>query len=204
MAGAIAGPWETILNRGGAAFQVDNEEFWLPVHSAGKWIDALARGALEDVIPDLLAPEDRVRWTRLYWEDNPTGGPLISQALHSQIVNLCVSEASGMPWTAAHALIGFAGNNWRYFDGWCVRRQVEPLELPLDRFVNLVYVLRYESLDDKERAKLDLDLFKPPPDASPADRNAPPPGWDEASVSAGWAAAMAGTAAITGRPTTAE
>jgi hypothetical protein len=48
------------------------------------------------------------------------------------------------------------------FDGWCASQNVNPYELQLDRFCNLVYFWAVQHMDEEHRARFDEDLFRPP------------------------------------------
>jgi hypothetical protein len=49
------------------------------------------------------------------------------------------------------------------FDGWCVTRGFDPLELPFDRFCNIVYFWLVQGRDEEDVRQLDLDLNAPLP-----------------------------------------
>lgn len=87
---------------------------------------------------------------------------------------------------------------WPYFDGWCASRNVEPMELPWDRWLNLVYYFatRNASTEDKEKfdaeiagkvSEWDLAKAKPAidaamskaktPEGKPQRKRAPRPAW---------------------------
>lgn len=48
---------------------------------------------------------------------------------------------------------------WPIFDGWCASRNVDHLELPWDRWLNLVYYFatRNASTEDKEKFDTEMD-----------------------------------------------
>lgn len=58
-------------------------------------------------------------------------------------------------------LIAIASHNWRSFDGWCASRNVDPLELPLDRFLNTVYYWATRNGDEDSIKKFDRKLWIP-------------------------------------------
>lgn len=87
---------------------------------------------------------------------------------------------------------------WPYFDGWCASRNVDHLELPWDRWLNLVYYFatRNASTEDKEKfdtemsnrvTEYNLAKSKPaidaamaktkPVDGKPERKRAPRPAW---------------------------
>jgi hypothetical protein len=44
---------------------------------------------------------------------------------------------------------------WPTFDGWCVEHGIEPMELPSDRGLNLIYYFATRNMDEKQRANFD-------------------------------------------------
>lgn len=51
-----------------------------------------------------------------------------------------------------------AQNVWPAFDGWCASQNVEPLELPWERFINLGYFFIIRNMDKKRRDEFDRHL----------------------------------------------
>jgi hypothetical protein len=49
---------------------------------------------------------------------------------------------------------------WPTFDGWCASRNVESLELPWDRWLNLVYYFATRNMDSDSKKELDDDIAK--------------------------------------------
>jgi hypothetical protein len=85
---------------------------------------------------------------------------------------------------------------WPYFDGWCASRNVEHLELPWDRWLNLVYYFATRNASTEDRDKFDaaiaeqvaewnMQKVKPvvakalaaTKDAKPERKRAPKPAW---------------------------
>lgn len=85
---------------------------------------------------------------------------------------------------------------WPYFDGWCASRNVDHLELPWDRWLNLVYYFATRNASSDEKKDFDnaiadtvtkWTLAKSKPaieaakaatkDARPERRRAPRPAW---------------------------
>ena len=61
-------------------------------------------------------------------------------------------------------LAGFALQNWAELDGYAVSQNMPPLtDLPLDRFSNFIIWYCLRNADEKERAKFDQQLYRPPP-----------------------------------------
>lgn len=108
------------------------------------------------------------------------------------------------PYPAAAVITALAttDQNWPLFDGWCASRNVEPLRLPWQRFLNLVYFWATQGKDKKELREFDSEInkavsrwnmeilrkpklqLKPAPAAAPVDVKSPnrgklppPPTW---------------------------
>lgn len=50
---------------------------------------------------------------------------------------------------------------WAVFDGWCASRNVNPLDLPIDRFCNLVYYWAVRNMKDDAKADFDRHISQP-------------------------------------------
>lgn len=59
------------------------------------------------------------------------------------------------PYEAVELLSRIAGRQWHEFDGWCAARNVDPFELELARFLNLVYYAHVRNLDQEKREEFD-------------------------------------------------
>lgn len=68
----------------------------------------------------------------------------------------------GEPYYVTDRLIAVADNDWMSFDGWCAARSIDPLMLPLDRFVNLIYHWATDGADPDEVEKWRVKLWIPP------------------------------------------
>lgn len=109
---------------------------------------------------------------------------------------------------AVISLIEIALTNWSSYDGWCLSKGIDPLELPSRRFVNSIWTWLSEGLDQEKLDEL-LSLLTqtsyitkkkdtPPPSPTPTPTDTPkvsaeynskdkwkapegwtPPGWDE-------------------------
>lgn len=53
------------------------------------------------------------------------------------------------------------------FDGFCASIGVDPLELPIRRFVSLIFYLNVRYMKERDRVRFEADLFKPPPGLKP-------------------------------------
>ena len=49
---------------------------------------------------------------------------------------------------------------WPIFDGWCAARNVESLDLPWDRWLNLVYYFATRNMSSEDKKELDDDIAK--------------------------------------------
>lgn len=59
-------------------------------------------------------------------------------------------------------LVSLISGDWPRYDGWLVSRNVDPLELPLDRFLNSVYFFVIKDAPEAEIRKFDIRLWVPP------------------------------------------
>lgn len=66
-----------------------------------------------------------------------------------------------VPYAAGLRLTYLAATNWRQIDGTCALRGIDPLTLPYERFLNLVYAIYVENMDKPTRDKFDLQIFMP-------------------------------------------
>lgn len=58
------------------------------------------------------------------------------------------------------AVVGWALDNWQYFDAWCCIKGVDPLELPAYRFYNLALFAIMEGKDDEQQVEIEEQLAK--------------------------------------------
>lgn len=71
---------------------------------------------------------------------------------------------AGFSYVTALRLIGVAGQFWREIDGACARQGFDPIDLPIDRFLNMVYTWytdRLAHVEAKDRDAAMLLLFQP-------------------------------------------
>lgn len=57
--------------------------------------------------------------------------------------------------------MNIAITHWAVFDGWCASRNVDSLELPIDRFCNLVYYWVTRNMKEDDRDGFDRRLSRP-------------------------------------------
>ena len=82
-------------------------------------------------------------------------------------------------------LVGMLGSNWPVFDGWAASSGMDPLELPIDRLLNLAYWWATRNAEDEnEVRKFDSRLWQPPRGEAPA----PGSVWDPENENAALAA----------------
>ena len=92
----------------------------------------------------------------------------------------------GTPYYAAVRLIRAAGTNWIMFDASCAQAGFDPLDLPVDRFCNLVESRLVEGMDEPQRDRFYLDLYRSPD----GDVTAGP--WSDEAMAAAFAANVGG------------
>jgi hypothetical protein len=80
----------------------------------------------------------------------------------------------GAPYEACVRLVAFAGHYWEAFDGELASRQVDPLDLPVNRFLNAIYAFLLNEIRgngmqrvqiDEAKTSLENELSKPLPGA---------------------------------------
>jgi len=59
-------------------------------------------------------------------------------------------------------LFASAKQYWPTFDGWAASRGIDPMDLPVDRFLNLVYHFLTRNGTQEEIDKVDRTLWMPP------------------------------------------
>jgi hypothetical protein len=67
-------------------------------------------------------------------------------------------------------LLSLAKQNWAAFDGEWASQNLDPLDLPIDRFLSLVYWWMVRNAEDEKAIKsFDTRLWRPPPGEAPAE-----------------------------------
>lgn len=123
------------------------------------WLSALGNQALHEIMPGMLKPRD-MRWYVSQLADSYTA---FDVADSHKVTHAVVQAVCGIPWWAAVRLANALGRSWFLADPSALLRGVNLLDLPIRRTLACTYVFAAESCkDDKERAALDIDLFRPP------------------------------------------
>lgn len=99
------------------------------------------------------------------------------------------------PYWEAQRLVATARASWHVFDGWAASTGTDPLALPPDRFVNLIYWWLVQNADEKRRREIDSALTAIPAGISDETIGSRPEWSDEAEM-AGFAQAAAALGAI--------
>lgn len=129
------------------------------------WLAALADQKLHTIMPGMLRDKD-VRWYMSLLADPTCAFDLRDS--HA-ITHAVIREVTGVPWWTAVRLANAAGRSWFLADPATLMRGVDMLALPIRRTLSVVYVLAVETCEnDRERAVLDADLFRPPEGTEPA------------------------------------
>lgn len=81
-------------------------------------------------------------------------------------------------------------SDWFAFDGAMAMRGVDPLSLPFDRFLHLVYAHLIEHADKKQREEIDKQLMAPPANVK-AEVVAAQPEWADGAAGNQFMAQMA-------------
>lgn len=96
----------------------------------------------------------------------------------------------GGPYWVTARLLDAAASSWRAFNGWAVARRIDPLDLPLHSYLDLVYFWLTDGGTADQIEQFDHDLRMPPPDATDADFERQPE-WAPEEVGASFLAALA-------------
>jgi hypothetical protein len=70
---------------------------------------------------------------------------------------------------------------WQDFDGWCASRNVEPNELSIERFCNLVQFWVTRNMTKEDLDKFLVDLSRPPTGAGSQQLHAASGSWSRES-----------------------
>ncbi len=65
------------------------------------------------------------------------------------------------PYGAVVRLFGIAALHWHAIDGACARRGVDPLSLPLNRFLSLILSWTQEHTDPEDWEMVESEIFSP-------------------------------------------
>lgn len=60
-------------------------------------------------------------------------------------------------------LVGLMIAEWEDFDGWCIERRIDPLELNIDRLLNLIQWWATKDAEDPQKVKQWKDKLHRPP-----------------------------------------
>lgn len=141
------------------AIEVDlaGQTFVVPARPAVDWFLAI----LDEDVPLPLIPgmmggdaEDRVADLLLDGEVTPEDIAKRSREL--------LTAAAGRPWWEADRLIRSSGASWHIIGGELTRLGVDLGRVSLAAALNAIYVVCVRTMDEKERAKFDIDLRLPP------------------------------------------
>lgn len=68
-----------------------------------------------------------------------------------------------------HRLLNLAKRDWASFDGQAASQGFDPLELPADRMLNLIYWwFTHDAADQADVDRFDRQLWRPPAGTAPA------------------------------------
>lgn len=57
--------------------------------------------------------------------------------------------------------------DWTEFDGWAVTQGFDPLDLPVDRLLSVIYFWATKDGDESGKARFDTRLYMPPKGVAP-------------------------------------
>lgn len=168
------------------SFQVDADVFAL----TGSWLPLLEHLPREEwrlpLLLDLTHPDDAGLLTERLWDrDDP-----LSMVTVFTIVENLVQSATGHPYWVPARLLAVAASQWMDVDGHLLLHGVDLISL-LDRSparaCSAIYAHLIKDRDEKQREKVDRDLFQMPPDLDAATA----PDWMVEEEGAQFMAAMA-------------
>lgn len=130
-----------------------------------RWLDALADQRLHAIMPGMLGDGD------LGWYMQQLTDPRTSFDLKDshKITHAVIRETTGLPWWTAVRLANALGRSWFLADAQALLRGVNLLRVPIRRALAVVYLFAAEGCqNERDRAVLDNDLFRPPEGYEPA------------------------------------
>lgn len=137
----------------------DRREYQVPDHPARTWALAYLSDDPADLLLDLLEEEDADE----LWDDvRDPDSELTADLLH-RIGTALLGRAAGRPWWQAGALIVQLAADWPTLDALAADRNLgDPLDWPLERVCNWVYLKITQNKEDDEVARIDATLATPP------------------------------------------
>lgn len=146
-------------------FALDGHRIRLRHRPTVQWLAALADQDLHDIMPGMLREKD------LRWYMGMLADPRCSFDLKDshRIRDAIIREITGIPWWAAVRLANALGRSWFLAEGAALLRNVNLLDLPVRSLMSVVYAFAAETCEnERDRAVLDADLFRPPDGYEPA------------------------------------
>jgi hypothetical protein len=153
--------WAVTIELGG-------QEYTIPPRPASDWVVAVL-DATDEVFPTLalLEPDDY---------EAVKDRILLDQAVTfeevAEVSQQALAAVSGWKWWTAQTLIFSAAKEWRLISGEMTKRGLDPGRLPLGAWLNGLYAMATEKLDQSERMSFDMRLDRPPANSTvaPEDR----------------------------------
>lgn len=136
----------------------------LPDHPARVWVLAYLSDDPADLLLDLLEEEDA---EELWDETTDPDSDVDSELLHA-IGRALLGRATGRSWWAAGRLIATLVADWATFDALATDRNLgDPLDWPIERVCNWVYLRITQHKEEDEVARIDATLTVPPDGLDP-------------------------------------
>lgn len=161
MTATFLGPF----SHGPVDLKIDGDLYTAHVPADGRSaLEAVLAGKWTDIIPGWL---DEPSKDRLY---ERLADPRSRMDLFAcTVVALgLVEEITGRPWNQALMIAATIAEYWVHFEPWCVLKGFDVEGMPAHRIVSAGVAWLYEGCeDDKDRAKIDRKLERPP--SLPAD-----------------------------------
>lgn len=146
-------PWPVVVSIG-------DEDFTIPALPATDWLNVLMRDSpeLDDVFPGLLGEDDQAGATEAL------GATLTSVDDFSTLVLDVVELVAGRPWWVTFRLIGTAKGSWDVLGAEMLLKGVDADRLSLSAWLDVLLLVIFKNLDQKDVTMFTLKLESPPPE----------------------------------------
>lgn len=134
--------------------------YTIPALPAAEWIAAVSSNDAFAIVPGLLDEE----MIADVWDQLELGGIALDEI--GTVARHALGAAAGRPWWEAQHLISGAVQSWDVIGGRLQLAGVDLLKQSLGAFCNTIYALATKDMEKKDRMKFDMELHRPPLDAT--------------------------------------
>jgi hypothetical protein len=161
--------------RGPLSFVLDGQTYSVPPRPARVWMLALFAGDPEDLLLDLLEPEDAEDlWEAAVDEEDP-----LTLTMLAHIGQSMLTRAAGRPWWQASMLLATLAVNWETYIAVARDRGIgDPTDWPVDELCAWVYLRMTQYAKEEDKLRIDADLDTPPEFFDEEDVDPEDSGWD--------------------------